>query len=451
MAVVRILALCWLVLVAGFLYGAWAVKEGLWPWPAIAEFEAWIAGHEEEDTSLTEKVQNDLGVKPSRHLVPVGSMLAPIVYRQLDGLPLNDDRTPPEFFLSDGAPRGYRVIYGVFDFADKLHGAVLLDPDGRVQQTWQVTQENTDWNHSPDRLVFPHGFDITRDGSILVAFDGGTSMAKYSYCGKELWRLKGGFHHSIELDDDGNFWVWGNDGVPKAGGLSMHKIRASDGTILNTITMNDQIKANAHIDIFGLRQYDSEEGARWAIEGGGAFHQNDIDPLSATLAPHYGQFEVGDLLISMRSINLVYVLDPDTVKVKWWRIGIGRRQHDPDWNPDGTITILNNNMHRGYSHIEEVDPATMKIRRLLDGRQFDFYTWHRGKHQRLPDGGLLVTSSEQGRAFEASPEGQVRFDFHNTYGKGESLVLSEARFLPVDYFDEVPECKSCSTPPCLPD
>ncbi len=83
----------------------------------------------------------------------------------------------------------------------------------------------------------------------------------------------------------------------------------------------------------------------------------------------------------------------------------------------------------------------MTVRRALEGGRYDFYTWNRGKHQRYSGGGFLITSSAQGRVFEVSPDGSVTFDFRNVYGSnGKSLVLSEARFLPVDYFHEVPEC-----------
>ncbi len=141
-------------------------------------------------------------------------------------------------------------------------------------------------------------------------------------------------------------------------------------------------------------------------------------------------------------MNLIFVVDPRSLKVKWWRHGLARRQHDPDWNARGTITIYNNNMHRGYSSIIEVDPRSMERRTLIDGADYDFYTWHRGKHEELPDGTMLITSPEQGRVFEVAPDGTVTFDFHNSFREERGpLSVSEARFLPPDYLQELPECE----------
>jgi hypothetical protein len=145
----------------------------------------------------------------------------------------------------------------------------------------------------------------------------------------------------------------------------------------------------------------------------------------------------------MRAINLIFVLDPDTAKVKWWRVGLARRQHDPDWLADGTISIFDNNMHRGFSRILRVDPASLEVRTTLEGQDFWFYSWHRGKHQVHSGNHQLVTSAAQGRVFEVDETGNLVFDFLNLYSPERgALVVSEARFLPEGYFKKLPACES---------
>ncbi len=441
MKAIQIIALVWLVLIASLFYGMEAADNDYWPYPVIQEIRNFVAGDAEEATSITEKVENDLGMVPARHLVdpPDLSKLGP-GYGFLP-VPVRDRRGPPVMYLAADAPVGYRVIYGVFDLETTLHGAILIAPDGTVANIWSITQEDVSWPHPSDANVFPHGFAVTRDGSIIVAYDHGTSMTRYDYCGNVIWRSVGGYHHSIEMFDDETLWVWGNNGEPSQFGDTMHQVRIESGEVIRSITINDMIRSNPEIDIFGIRQADDEHQSRWVLTGGNPFHQNDIDPLPEALAANYPGLEAGDLLISMRSPNLVYVLDPATVKVKWWRQGLTRRQHDPDWNERGTITIFDNNMHRDYSRIVELDPQTFNSRIILDGSDYDFYSWHRGKHQQLPDGHLLVTSTAQGRVFEVAPDGEVTFDFLNLYTPDRgALTVSEARFLPPDYFEELPSC-----------
>lgn len=434
-------AAVWLVLLVGFGVGLYVYATRAWPYPIVQQLEAWFRG--EGNTTLGEKLANDLDIVPSRHLVTV-DFKAPgdRTYKSLEGLPIRSRRLPPKYYLSPDAPRVYRVIFGTFDFDDKRYGVVLLGPDGRVKHLWKPSQEDVPWEHRDDGNVFPHGFDIGPDGSIYAAYDNGTSLTKYDWCGNIVWRIHGGFHHSINLSDDGTLWVWGPTADDPNRKDCLVQVNDATGKIVRAIRLEAIIDANPDIDIFGIRQLDEHSRSTWVEDGGGQWHPNDIDPLPKSLAHLYPDFKAGDLLVSLRSVDLVFVLDPDTLKVKWWRQGQTRRQHDPDWNQRGVITAYDNNMHRDFSSIVEIDPKTYKSRVLLDGRKYNFYSHIQGKHQILPDGGILITSPQQGRVFEVDKNGKVVFEFLNLYDdKNRYLDVSEAKILPLDYFKELPKCK----------
>jgi len=441
---IRTISLCWLVFIFAFFLAMYVYTTKIWPFHALQQIKHFIVGDVAESLSLMEKIENDLNFRPTRHIkvadkgegkwMKFAEGFESEKHRELLGLKLNPRRENPRVFLSNRAAKGYRLIYGAFDFDEGLYGAIMLDQDGRVAHVWHTSQEGVSWEHRKDTNVVPHGFAISPDGCIVTAYDNGTSLTKYDYCGNIVWQIEGNFHHSIEFEGEDAIWVWKD--------RSLAKIDYNTGKILNIIPLIKVMKANPDIDIFGILQLDSPSGSKWLSIATGYWHPNDIEPLPRILEHYYPNFKAGDLLVSLRSPNLVFVMDQKTLKVKWWRQGLTRRQHDPDWNDQGTVTIFNNNMHRGYSNIMEIDPVTYDYRIVLDGERYSFYTWWRGEQQRMPDGGFLVTSSDQGRAFETDAEGNVTFEFLNTYKKNEEyMLISEALFLPNDFFKELPRCE----------
>ena len=286
------------------------------------------------------------------------------------------------------------------------------------------------------------GFVILPDGSLIFSYDQGVSLQRFDACSNRIWARLGKYHHNIELTDDKS-QVWTLRRLDRSEivgeydysmSSTLELINVSDGSIAKRISIWDVIQANPNLDILGIRQTtESEFGYEWADD---PFHGNDVDPLPADLADKFPLFSTGDLLVSLRSLNLVFVLNPGTLRIKWFTMGLTRRQHDPDWQPDGTITIFDNNMHRNASSILRIDPETRDRKIVLDGRDIQFYTWRRGKHQITSSGNILVTSSEEGRIFEASPDGIILFEFINKFKNqtDKRLQVSEVKRLDNDYF-----------------
>ncbi len=352
----------------------------------------------------------------------------------------DEDTSLPGLFMRgepSAATPGWRLVVGAFAGAEGVGNmALLISPEFRVVHHWLLTEIKVgEEEPQPENRKFIHGMEILQDGSLVFTFDGGVSIQRLNACGERSWIAPGDYNHNVSLDATGRS-VW-----TLRGGNRLVKLSLADGAVQRDITMQDIIDANPAIDILEIRRlHENDLGGnsrntigRWMID---SFHLNDVDPLPNDVARSFPEFAPGDLLVSARSLNLLFVLDPETLQIKWWRIGQTQRQHDPDWLPSGEIMVFNNRMSRDYSEIVAIDPMTLERRTVFDGRRNNFYSRIRGKAQRLPSGSLIVTSPQQGRAFEVAPDGKVVFEMMNTKPGSEDLnyVISEVRWLAPDYF-----------------
>lgn len=426
-------ALIYLICLGCMTWGYGIAKFEWWPHTLIQETLQFIEGHPEAPkTTVIEKIQNDLGGRPSRKLVPYRAETEhPERPYRVARLPhKNPRRLDPLIFKSSKATPSLRFIYGSFDHSDSINGALLLSEEGQIIWQWRVTEAGLSWDeHASSDRAFPHGVLITPDGELIAAFDSGVSLQKIDRCSQRVWATKTRVDHSLSLAPNGDIW----------GVLSPDSLLVFDpktGRRKRQLDMMKIIDRNPEIDPLGLRQLDTAHQSKWVKQGGSFWHPNDVEPLPSALADAFPQFDSGDLLISMRSINLVFVLSPKNLQIKWWRIGAWRRQHDPDWQPNGMITVFNNNSHRAFSTIVQIDPKTYQSEVIFNGEKEKFYSWMRGKHQRLSSGHLVITSPQQGRFFEVTPEGEVVFEFVNRFDSNHAMLISEAITLPLDYFHD---------------
>ena len=341
---------------------------------------------------------------------------------------------------------GWRVLVGGFVVDGEFtHAALALSPELEIVKVWKLTEKDIQGEEPlPAFRKYVHGFAILKDGSMIFSFDEGVSLQRFDRCGRRIWSIGGSFDHAVTLDDDEKFvWTLRRE---TAGKELLHetvlKVATATGEIVRRITMEDIVAANPALHILDIRQYDrnfATENLRNTPEKwlDNPFHLNDVEPLPAAIADRFEGFAAGDLLLSARSLNLVFVVDPDTLVVKWWRMGEWRRQHDPDWQPTGEITVYDNRMSLDYSRIVGIVPASQSTRVVFDGRSADFYSRIRGKHQITTTGNLLITSPQQGRVFEVEPNAHMVLEIFNPKPGSEEFnyPISEAIWFPADAFN----------------
>jgi Arylsulfotransferase (ASST) len=390
-----------------FLYG---FAAGVWKLPPYDFFRTTYLGV--KDVWLHWK--NDFGFEPTRHLVAAGP-----------------DRSRISVLAPDKVAKGYKLISGLSYGRDALFGAWLLDREGTELHYWPVKYDLVTPQGRDPENIFLHGLAPLPDGSIVVNFDGGDALARIDACGRVIWRRPGGFHHAVSRSYDGT--LWSLLALPDEPDQLIVQLD-QDGRVLRRISLlNDVIVPNHLQGIFAIRASEGADGIAFEAD---PFHMNDIEVLDPAKADAFPQFEAGDLLISLRSLNMLAVLDGDDYRLKWSRIGPWYRQHDPDFLEDGTISAFNNDMGSGSSEIIAVNPQTGALRTLFKGtEEAPFYSWQRGKHQHLENGNILITEAEGGRVLEVDAGGHVVWQYQNVFDDTRNGVIGNAIQLPLDFFE----------------
>ncbi|MGF1554524.1 MAG: arylsulfotransferase family protein [Paracoccaceae bacterium] len=403
------------LVVLAVLYGVFAVRNDWFPAPQIALTEATLA-------DLGSHWQNDLGLEPTRHLVPAraGAALGEGGFR---------------LHRVGAAEPGFVAVAGLSPEQERsFHAITLYDDTGRQVHRWPVRYDRIAPEGEAPENVMIHGVAFFEDGSIVLAFDNGAALARLDPCGEPMWVTEGGFHHVVHRADDDRLWSWRGDEIVS--------IDAETGEVLSSLSLRQTIMhaGDGQLGILGMHALTREEKPlEWA---GDPFHTNDVEPLEPAMAAAFPMFEPGDLLVSLREVNLVAVVEPETGRFKWYRHGPWHRQHDPDFQPDGTISVFDNATGLDHSRILSVDPASGAVETPFEGSEaVPFYTWRRGKHQRLPGGNWLLTESERGRVLEVDANGALVWEREFPWDDGRNLIVTQAEHLPPGFFtDDAPSC-----------
>lgn len=355
--------------------------------------------------------------------------LAPKVY----------DRTGARIADSAMIQPGFTLISSVWkDSADGSWkpGLRLISSDGRTHHQWLLDAARLFPDSARRRVVPLHDVDIDGsylfpNGDVLINVDY-TGTARLDACGRVLWRVLEGDHHSIARADDGSFWIPGVSRLAPSKSAEHPKgfpgLRDSvfhdwilhvseDGKVLSKTDVLDLIYDN-HLERYIARS--SNEDETYHLHGrADVTHLNDIEPLSVASAAYYPLFRPGDLLISLRYLSLVFVVDPGSGKVKWHSSDPFIHQHDADFMGDGWIGVFDNNQDGtsqgemlGGSRIVAVQPQTDSMRALFPTSRSDpLYTRLRGRWQLLDNGNLLITEALAGRVVEVAPDGHTVWDW----------------------------------------
>jgi hypothetical protein len=122
------------------------------------------------------------------------------------------------------------------------------------------------------------------------------------------------------------------------------------------------------------------------------------------------RFRPGNILVSARNLDAVFIVDRRTGEIVWKHLDALDHQHEAQMIPrgvlgEGLVVIFNNgsknrNAYR-RTEIRVIDPTNGRLAWSYSHPRF--FTTVAGVQQVLPNGNVLITSSEGGRAFEITP------------------------------------------------
>lgn len=359
------------------------------------------------------------------------------------------DRAPDTTFHmhSSEAPRGWRAFL-IYDLERDLYEVDLYDATGEKTWTWVIADPRAE--DGTGGRIHPHGLIIRPDGSVIT---NGRAREKvlvsYDTCSVPNWVREDYFHHLMSSAEDGSIWVWLGRGAAYGQDEVMVRFDAETGETLQEIDIiGDMLHGQPdNLVQLGLPSY-FQRGTPTAGEKRTTdfFHTNDVEALSTEMAPAFPMFEAGDLLMSLRNIQTVLVMDPDTKEIKWQRQGPWVHQHDPEFRSDGLISVYNNNFQGRYelrSSVLAVNPATDQVTNLFES--VDYYSARMGQQQEISPNVLHVSVPGEGRAFEVDIRtDRILFEFNNRVLEGHNGHLANSVWLPEDFFDEDPKTYACA-------
>ncbi|MBN1395762.1 MAG: aryl-sulfate sulfotransferase [Pirellulales bacterium] len=355
---------------------------------------------------------------------------------------------PPIFNTGRGYP-GINLVTGIR--GERMLFARIIDMDGNTLHEWDL-----DWfrvwpnaTHLSGRrtpVLRPgthvHGAVVMENGDLIFNYEH-IGLVRIAPDGNVVWRLPYQTHHSIHRHNDGNLWVCGQKEHVERNERFPNRIPPFDeytilevspgGKILREWSVQELLEKNGYD---GLCYLGKTESACIAVRDD-LLHLNDAEPFPDAMEEAF--FNRGDVLVSLRNVNTIFVFNCETDKIKHIATGRSVWQHDPDFIDGNRFSVFDNyavktQKFKRFSRITIFSAAGGNPQVYYQGSDDrPFYSDIMGKHQWLPNGNLLITESRHARAFELDPEKKIVWEYIHQLNDGMCGLIEEVQRLPLEY------------------
>jgi hypothetical protein len=339
-------------------------------------------------------------------------------------------------YLRDATWNGYNLVVSG-------HGpdVDLMNMDGTILHTWSC----------PRNIAFPPSGNnaktaektrsfrrarVLPNGDLLGIYNG-TGMVRLNWNSDIVWTQAAMCHHDLAVCPDGRIFTFVQkkkmfkefNPVDYIYDEYIVQLDSQTGKIVHSFSLIEAFSYSNHGSL--LKKIPSS---------GDIFHANTlvyIDSEKADLQPIY---HTGHLLISLRNMDAIAIVNPESKRVQWAMLGLWSFQHEPSILENGNMLVFDNTGHGGHSKVIEFNPITQKtIWTYSNTPETPLYSSTSGACYRLPNGNTLIIESNRGRAFEVLPAGDIVWEYvnMNRWGADNHLVatLFDVQRIPVDYFD----------------
>lgn len=309
------------------------------------------------------------------------------------------------------------------------HQAFLLSMRGQIVHEWHLPFSQVGWNHIEfpltDDFIWWRKIYLYPNGDLLAIYEAegdtpfGYGLIKIDKDSHLIWKYAERVHHDVDVgNDDKIYTLIHNIVTTKIPGLKVDPPFLEDSIVILS-PEGQELKRVSISKIFINSDFSNFEFVPVSPIKGDLWHTNNVEILNEQVVAQFPTLKKGEILVSLKHIDSVAVVDLNKEQIVSIIRGEWRGQHDPDFLPNGNILLFDNLGHYGKgggSQIIEVNPISREIVWRYAGNEKDiFFSKIRSSQQRLPNGNTLITSSDQGRIFEVTPEQEIVWEFINPF------------------------------------
>lgn len=319
----------------------------------------------------------------------------------------------------------------------------LINMNGRAVRRWQCDGGGISYGVSRARLLDSGSVLVQRGGMM----DRDSAIQEYDWNGEMVWDYIHaynprpeflGLHHDVFRKPDGNTLMICRVPVPEAYMKRIRDAASKDMTLYVDAILEVNRERELVWEWYSYERLDLNHQRVYAASSWWAgphnntacdwTHVNTVQALPENRWYDAGdeRFKPGNVMISPRTLDQIYIISRETGEVTWRYSGAYNGglsgQHEPHMIEKGlpgagNILMFDNGAspwrdlaHAGCSYALEIDPPSQDVVWVYDCRE-QFHSNYTSSTQRLGNGNTLICESAGRRVFEVTVEGEIVWEY----------------------------------------